>query len=220
MDIGLDRMLRAHTKVGDITVRALSDLDVRERDRVALEESRKEADRLRDEQSDGYGELIAPMLEMSEDEMRAAVVAFQGRQFWRDIEDELPFQYIPFPDEATLEERQEVLRKREAHEEEIRQERTEVIAKRLVAFNDKVQNWTLEVLKQEVMRRAVAAHSLAKYADVYQYMTLVLACLKNGKPLFKKWKDVPEMSSRALEKLFAAYREVDSVDPWELEGNC
>ena len=215
----LDRMLRAYTKVGDVTVRALSDLDVRERDRIALEASREEADRLRDEASDGYGELVAPLLEIGDDEMRAAIVAFQGRRYWRDIENELPYQYVPFPDDATLEERQEVLRKRETHEELIREERASVIAKRIAAFDEKVQSWTTEVLRREIQRRAIASHSLAKYADVWNYVTLVLACFRDGKPLYKKWEDVPEMATRAVERLFTAYREVDSVDPWELEKN-
>ena len=215
----LDRMLRAYTKVGDITVRALSDLDVRERDRIALEASREEADMLRDEESEGHQKLIAPMLDMTEDEMRATVVAFQGRQYLRDIEVELPYEYIPFPDEATLEERQEVLRKRDAHEEKVREERAAVVAKKVAAFDGKVQNWTAEVLQGEVQRRAIAAHALAKYADVYQYATLALACFRDGDPLFEKWEDVPQMSSKAVEGLFTAYREVDSVDVWELEKN-
>lgn len=217
MDI--DRMLRAYTQVGDITVRALSDLDVRERDRIALEASREKADELRDEQSEEYKELIAPMLLMDDSEMKAAIVAFQGRQYWRDIEAELQYEYIPFPDDATLEERQEVLRKREVHEEQVRQERATVIAKRIATFDEKVKIWTTEVLQREMQRRAVAAHSMAKYADVWNYATLVLACFRNGKPLFKTWEDVPEMSSRAVEDLFTAYREVDSVDVWELEKN-
>ena len=215
MDI--DRMLRAYTQVGDVTVRALSDLDVRERDRVALEASREEADELRDEKSEKYKKLIAPMLDMNDDEMRAALVAFQGRQYWRDIEAELQYEYIPFPDDATLEERQEVLRKREIHEEEIRGQRAAVIAKRIATFDEKVQIWTTEVLRREMQRRAIAAHSMAKYADVWNYATLVLACFKDGEPLFETWEGVPEMSSRAVEKLFTAYREVDSVDVWELE---
>ncbi len=217
MDI--DRMLRAYTQVGDATVRALSDLDVRERDRIALEASREEADELRDEESEKYKELIAPMLDMSDDEMKDTIVAFQGRQYWRDIEAELQYEYIPFPDDATLEERQEVLRKREVHEEEVRRERATVIAKRIVTFDEKVQTWTTEVLQREMQRRAIAAHSMAKYADVWNYATLVLACFRGGKPLFKKWEDVPEMSARAVEGLFTAYREVDSVDVWELEKN-
>jgi len=143
----------------------MSDLDVRERDRIALEASREEADRLRDESSEEHKELIAPLLDMSDDEMRIAIVAFQGRQYWRDIEDELPHQYVPFPDDATLEERQEVLRKREVHEEEVRQERATLIAKRVAAFDEKVQNWTTEVLHREAQRRAIIAHSRAKYAD-------------------------------------------------------
>lgn len=217
MDI--DRMLRAYTQVGDVTVRALSDLDVRERDRIALEASREKADELRDEQSEEYKELIAPMLDMDDSEMKAAIVAFQGRQYWRDIEAELQYEYIPFPDDATLEERQEVLRKREVHEEQVRKERATVIAKRIATFDEKVQIWTTEVLQREMQRRAVAAHSMAKYADVWNYATLVLACFRNGKPLFETWEDVPEMSSRAVEGLFTAYRKVDSVDVWELEKN-
>ena len=217
MDI--DRMLRAYTQVGDVTVRALSDLDVRERDRIALEASREEADELRDEESKKYKELIAPMLDMDDSEMKAAIVAFQGRQYWRDIENELPYDYIPFPDDATLEERQEVLRKREAHEKQVRGDRATVIAKRIATLDEKVQAWTTEVLQREMQRRAVAAHSMAKYADVWNYATLVLACFKDGKPLFKAWGDVPEMSSRAVEDLFTAYREVDLVDVWELEKN-
>ena len=217
MDI--DRMLRAYTQVGDVTVRALSDLDVRERDRIALEASREEADELRDEKSENHKELIAPMLDMSDDEARAAIVAFQGRQYWRDVENELPYEYVPFPDDATLEERQEVLRKREVHEEEIRGQRAAVIAKRIATFDEKVQIWTTEVLQREMQRRAIAAHSTAKYADAWNYATLVLACFRNGSPLFKTWEDVPEMSARAIEELFTAYREVDSVDVWELEKN-
>lgn len=220
MAMEVDRFLRVSTKVGDITVRALSDLDVRERDRVAMEVSREEADVLRDESSEQYKELIAPLGEMTKEEMRAALVALQSRQFGREVDAELPFDHIPFPDDATLKERHEVLRQREEHEEKVRRERLKVVANRIAKYENKIQSWEAGVLRNTLLERAAMSYALAKYAEIYQYMTLVLSCFEaNGKRQFRSWKDVPKTSSKALERLFEAYRKVDSVDPWTLEKN-
>lgn len=220
MDIRIDGRFRAYTEVGSITVRALSDLDTRERDRVALQASQEYADILANEASAAHLEFVAPLLELSEEDMRDALVPLRADEMVRVVEEELPYEYVPFPDNATLVERQEVLRNREAHEESVRRQRETVVAARLSKLTEKIEGWDAETLCAGVRAEAIATHSAAKYADVFSYMTLALACYhENGKPLFDSWEDVPKMSTRALQSLYAAYREVDEIDPWTLEKN-
>lgn len=220
MELGIDEFLRVHTKVGKITVKALSDLDVRERDRIALRASRDYADALGEEDSEEFQEHVAPLLEMDAVDMRTAIASVQERQFWRDAEDELPFDYVPFPDEPTLEERQDVLRRREEHEDGVKEKRRQAVAKRLANFIEKMQDWSDEMLRRQLRNRAIANLSWARYADVYTWATLALACFDgDGKPYFSSYEKVAKTSSKMTAKLFEAYRHVDSVDPWELEKN-
>ena len=218
MEIKIDGRFRAYTEVGEITVRALSDLDVQERRRVAMLESANERDVLTDKTSDRYKELVADAIsEADDDTMRAAVVQFESSAAADNAEELLPFQYIPFPDGATLEERHEVIRKREEHEAEVRAQRLKFIAERAEKLRKKVADWDTETLRRELERRIVANWVLAKYTEVFQYQTLVLACFRDGKPMFASWEEVRDHSDKLIKKLFAAYREVDNVDPWELE---
>jgi len=214
----IDGRFRAYTNVGDITVRALSDLDVQERRQVAMLESANERDVLSDKDSDRYRELVADAIsEADDDTMRAAIVQFESSIAGDNAEELLPFQYIPFPDGATLEERHEVIRKREGHEAEVRGQRIKYVAERTEKLRKKVEDWDTETLQRELERRIIANWVLAKYTEVFQYQTLVQACFVDGKPMFGSWQEVRDHSDKLVKKLFTAYREVDSVNPWELE---
>ena len=214
----IDSRFRAYIKVGEITVRALSDLDVQERRRIAMLESADERDVLTDKTSDRYKELVADAIgEADDDIMRAAIVQFESSAAADSAEELLPFQYIPFPDGATLEERHEVIRRREEHEIEVRAQRLKFIEERVEKLRKKAADWNTETLRRELERRIIANWVLAKYTEVFQYQTLMLACFVNSKPMFDSWQEVRDYSDKLVKKLFAAYREVDNVDPWELE---
>jgi hypothetical protein len=165
--VEIDGRFRAYTSVGNITVRALSDLDVQERRRVAMLESADERDVLSDKDSDRYKELVADAISEADDDiMRAAIVSFESSAAGDDAEEFLPFQYVPFPDGATLEERHEVIRKREEHEEGVRAQRLKYIAERTEKLRKKVAGWDTETLQRELERRIVANWALAKYTEV------------------------------------------------------
>ena len=219
--VRIDGRFRAYIEVGEITVRALSDIDVQERRRVALEESATERDLLADEESDKYKELILEAIgEADDNTMRVAIAQFESSMAADDVEDLLPFQYIPFPDKATLEERHEVIRKREEHEAKVRTQRVKYIEERIEKLRNKVEGWDTETLRRELERRIIGSWVLAKYTEVFQYQTLVLACFRDGKPMFGSWQEVRDHSDKLVKRLFAAYREVDSIDPWLLEKNA
>lgn len=220
MDIRIDSRFRAQIQVGDITVRALSDVDIQQLRRLALEESAKEREALSDVESEYRKEVVEePIAEANEEMMCDAIVQFETVRFNEEAEDAFPFSFIPFPDGATLEERHEVLKKREEHEEKVHTERAKYIAARLDRFRQKVEDWDTETLERELEIKIINSWAAAKFTEVFQYQTLVLSCLKDGEPMFKSWEEVRTYSGKLIGKLFAAYRKVDSVDPWELEKN-
>ena len=122
-------------------------------------------------------------------------------------------------EDASLEERHEVIREREEHEKQVREDRLRFVDQRVEKLREKSLSWDNDVLRRETERKIVESWIWAKYNQVFQYQTLVLACFREGVPLFKSWEDVPGYSTKLIRKLFAAYREVDSIDPWELEKN-
>lgn len=220
MDVQIDGRFRAYTEVGGIIVRALSDLDVQERRKVALLASEEEREELGNKEGDHYKELVVESLEdATEGVLREALLQFAVADLTRDAEDLLPFRFVPFPNDASLEERHGVLRQREEHEAEIRAERLKYVDQRVDKLREKSLAWEYDVLLRETERKIVESWIWAKYTQVFQYQTLVLSCFKDGAPLFKCWEDVPKNSDKFVKRLFSAYREVDSVDPWELEKN-
>lgn len=220
MDIRIDSRFRAQVEVGDITVRALSDADVQQLRRLALEESAEEREILSDIESDRHKELVEDAIADADDEMmRDAIVQFGTATASEEAEESFPFSFIPFPDGATLEERHEVIRGRKEHEIEILTQRAKYITDRLDGLRKKVEGWDTETLERELETRIVSSWAMAKFTEVFQYQTLALSCFTDGEPVFSSWEDVRAYSDKLVKKLFAAYREVDSVDPWELEKN-
>jgi hypothetical protein len=220
MDIRIDSRFRAQTQVGDIIVRALSDTDVQQLRRLALEESAKEREELADPDSERRKELVDEAIAGADEEMmRDAIVQFEAATANEEAEDTFPFSFIPFPDSASLEERHEVIRERREHEEEVRTQRAKYIDERLERLRKKVEGWDAEILERELEIRIINSWAMARFTEGFQYQTLVLSCFKDGVPLFGSWQEVRGYSSRLIRKLFAAYREVDSVNPWELEKN-
>lgn len=220
MDIRIDSRFRAQVAVGDITVRALADADVQQLRRLALEESAKEREILSDTESERHIELVTEAIADADDEMkRAAIVQFGVAAAGEEAEEAFLFSFVPFPDGATLEERHEVIRGRKDHEAEILEERAKYVAERLDGLRGKVDGWDTEILERELETRIVNSWAMAKFTEVFQYQTLALSCFRDGDPVFSSWEDVRTYSNKLVKKLFAAYREVDSIDPWELEKN-
>lgn len=220
MDVRIDGRFRAYTEVGGITVRALSDSDTQLRRRVALEESAAVREELTDTESARHKELVSgPIAEATDDEMREAIIRFAASDAEREAAEAFPFRFVPFPDGASLEERHEVLKKREESEAAVMAERLGYVSNRTARLHEKAKGWDTDVLGRELARRIIESWVWAAYGETFQYQTLVLACFRDGEPVFSSWRDVAQFSEKLVAKLFEAYREVDDVDPWELEKN-
>jgi len=224
--LSMDAMYRVRTTVtmpdgAVMVVRTLSEAEVQTKNRMALDASRQRADRLRDPQSDEHKELIAPLHWLNANAARAILVSLKQTELRREAVSQIPYEFIPIPDGASLEEKREILSRREKSEEETRTKREKWVSARLSEYQSKIEQLDHETLLLELESQTILAYAYQAYFDTLQYATLYLACRRDdGSRWFSSLEQVQEMGVAVLDKIFAAYREVDSVDPWELEKNA
>lgn len=224
--LSMDAMYRVRTELtmpdGSVMiVRTLSEAEVQTKNRMALDASRRRADDLRDPQSAAHKELIAPLRGLSVSAARTILSSLKQTALRRDAVGEIPYEFIPIPDGASLEEKQEVLARREKSEEKTRERREQWVASRLKEYQAKIEKLEHDAVLRELEAQTILAYAYQSYFDTLQYATLYLACRhEDGRRWFSSLEQVSEMGSAVLDRVFAAYREVDGVDPWELEKNA
>src|SRR3990167_8740007 len=118
--VTVDRLFRGRQKVDlrgiVLNVRALTDLEVYERSRLAMAASMRAQQRLRDHASDDYLASIVSLERLEGEAPRSLWTPERTGELGPDIYRECPLAYIPFPDNPTEDGNRDVLAKREEAE--------------------------------------------------------------------------------------------------------
>ena len=206
-----------------VTVRTLTDAEVNMRDLASLEASSRKEEELSDKTGEQYLSMIEPLERLDPPDLIAIIMAVRERLVDERVRSEYPFRYIPFPDEATEDERREVLTKRREHEERVRQRRSEEKSRRLTEEREELESLSEEELLGRATNNLVRTEMFTAQMAEFYAQTLHLACRDDGdKPVFdlgviRRHGRKDGLNEMVFSRLLEVYGEIDTTDPWELE---
>lgn len=225
MGYDLDQFFRVTTKLelpGGTTVylRTLSDWETRQRTEAALIASTKKRRELRDPETMAHATYVEPINFASEEELRNTISALESRHIARDVVDEMPTPYIPFPDDASLEERQDVVDKREKAEETAQKRRKKAIEARA----KKVRKGLAKKKKAHLLERCktaqINAQALVAYVEAFNRQGVFYSCFKDEnrtERFFESPEEANSLPPIIYEKLLAEYATIDRAQSRDLE---
>jgi hypothetical protein len=212
----LDKLFRTTTDVElpggrTVSVRVLSDPDIRVRDDMSQRAYRRVARAFRNEESEEYINNVAPLDDASDDSLRSLLVALHSVAVRHEAVREFRPAVIPEPEGATPDEKIEVEDKRDAEDERVQKERIAHIEGRLNKYRKSLK----ELDPKALLDRAKAGISAPFSTDAAdeEFMCWTIHLSTDG--AFEV-EDVRNMHPAIKDKLMEAYLEVDRIDPFDL----
>lgn len=224
-DFGIDKLFRAYKEVelpnGTVLrVRALSDLEIRTIDQRALALSAEYREKLDRQDSDEYRALVYDSGKWDEDAIIDMLEPYYRLQFVEEAARKIPYEYIPFPENASEEQRREILAKRQKSEEEIRKKRDKFVEDSLKRKINKLRKLAHDQFVAETLKDIKEMAARLEYSTYRTLLILLAACEKeDGERYFSNLEEVMSVPERIRNELFLAYNEVSAIDVWELEKN-
>lgn len=201
-----------------VSVRALSDVEQRQRELEALRLSATLAERLKDEQSADYQSIILPLLQGEPDALKNNLLAFKRIDATREAALTIRPRYLPFPDNASDEEKRDVVIAREKQNATIAEEKQVYVTKELEKTRLLLETLPDADLRHQLKRYAINGSSYNLYSDEYIRQTVYISTeTEDGKRrYFASVDEVRRLNPKVRDFLWRAYVEVDSIDPFNL----
>jgi len=201
-----------------LRIRALSDTEQRERDLEALRVSAVFQKALRNEDSREYQAILLPFAESTPEEKRNALTAYRMLSAVREAAQNIRPRFIPFPDNASEDERRDVLNQRLEQMTKITEQRRAETERLVEETKRQVADLNGDGLSALLRKHAISASADGLYTDEFVNQTIYLASeTEDGSARFYASPQVVRsLHAKVRNKLFDEYLEVDAVDPFLL----
>ena len=210
--VTLDRLMRPTKQVSVagrvFTVRALTDLERNLRFRAATLARSKISRKLDDPNSEEHLVNFGDYASSTDEELRDVIAIFRRRDAWMQATKSVQYNFIPYPDEATEEERDAVNKQREDMLDRLNKERDAFVDKYIADLRKGLENGTREALLAEYMKAAKENILLGAFNEEADFQTLYIS-LDGKMPM----EDVRGLHPSVRQKLLEAVMEVDNIDP-------
>ena len=219
--ITLDRLYRARKAVAlpdnsTVLVRALSDAERRQIQTDSLAASMRFDRALKDHNSNEYLCYVYPLESATRDELIEALAQWRRSELMLAAQREFKDEYLPFPDDATLEEMKAVVLQREESEARIKASREAFIEKQIVDERIRLSDKPEDALRVSALKyRAQYVSALEAYAENVR-RCVYYSCEKTDGGRAYTFEEVCNLETSVLNKLYTEHKEVDSLDPWEI----
>ena len=225
MGYDLDQFFRVKSEIelpGGVKcyLRTLADYEVRERQDRAVLASKKRRDELRDPDSELYKTYIAAIEFATDEDLRASIMALETREITRQVLEEIQPRYIAFPDDATLEEKHEVIGKREKEEKAVRPKRDKAIKARVKALEKDLGKRKRNYLVNRMRVAQENARVLQEFVMAFDRLTVYYSCFKDKRRkerLFKSPEEVGQLSPVVINVLLDQYGRIDQASIRQLQ---
>src|SRR3990167_2478385 len=219
--VTVDRLFRVRQKVDlrgiVLNVRALTDLEVYERSRLAMAASMRAQQRLRDHASDDYLASIVSLERLEDETLRSICTTNNSGELGPDLYKEFPQEYIPFPDNPTEDESRDVLAKREEAEKRVLEKRVGSLRDRLEKYSQSIAEKTREWLLKEAARLVERSVVESAFEVEYDVQSLYLAVeTLEGDRYFKALEEARGLPGSVRAQLMTVLRGVNDLDPLAL----
>jgi hypothetical protein len=205
-----------------ILVRTLTDAEVNHRELEAIKAASVVEAEFEDETSQRYKDLIEPLQRLDHDGLVAIIMAVQEVVIREEVVRENPFRYVPFPDDATEDEKRDVMRRREEQEAQVRQRRSEEISRRLSARREEMQILEDDDLMKRAKRALVNTEAFNRRIEEFYTQTVYQSTWLDSKHPFKLEAvrghgKRDGLNEKVFRKILEVYGEIDTADPWVLQ---
>lgn len=198
-----------------VTVRVLSDIDTQARSDYALSEQAKMVELLKDSTSDVYKTRIAILGDSATESLIDIVCDIKRMDYVREAYDLHRTDFYVFPDNATDEEKVNVLQRQAQHEREVREAQTNYVINAENNLRAKLEKMEHASLVEMAKSAAVNTYGVRARLLADRHWVIANAFEVDGKPVWTI-DSVKELPGKVQDFLVAQYQEVDSIDPWEL----
>jgi len=217
----LDEFFRANRDIelpnGEIvTQRVLSDFEMNAKRDYALSEATRVSDALKNPESDLYKTKILPLEDTALETLIDLMAQGRMYELEREARDLYRLDFVPTPDEATLIEEIDTGKKQTEIELKVYADRAKHVLGGINAYRQKVSELPRETLLKELHTRAIQSFTYAMSQDSDVYYTVWCSIESDGKKHWKTVDDIHQMPMPVIDRLYKLYKEMDSIDPWEI----
>jgi len=196
--VTLDHLFRNKVKVRlgeeELWMRTLSDLDLQARDEYSLLAMARRRRELEDPKTIEHELYIAGLQHASDDELRAIILISSTAEFQREAWNEVKPVFYPFPDDATDEEKAEVLKKREEDQKRMEQERLDYVNQRISSLQASLRNLTREQLLELAKRKQLEQQSRLAALRAFQDYTVYASVFRDEACQSRRFSSPEEVS--------------------------
>lgn len=194
-----------------ISVRVLSDPEIRVRDNQSQRAYQQVARAFRNKESEEYIQNVAPLEDAEDESLRALLVAMHAVTVRHEAVREIRPTVIPEPEGAMPDELLDVEDRRAAEDKRVYEERVAHVEARLNTYRDSLAELGSEVLLERAKSQISVPFASDAADEEFACWTIHLATDKE-----LDVEDVRGMNPKVKEILMAAYLEVDRIDPFAL----
>ena len=200
-----------------VTLRVLSDLEMNAKRDYALNEVVRVSEQLKDVTSDLYKTKIAPLGDSSLESLIDLMAQGRMYELEREARELYKVDFVPTPEDPTLEEEVSTEKKQSAFEIRVYSDRAKYIMDGLSAYRAKVSELPKETMLKELHARAIQAYSYSTSQDAEVYYTVW--CATENSDGNKHWKTVDhvhQLPMKIIDHIYTLYKGLDAIDPWAL----
>lgn len=229
MELFLDKLFRVSKVVAlpgtEVTVRALSDAELRSRESIARAASAKYRKLLRNPDSDEHIAFVESLDELTDPQL-IEVIVLQYSQL--EAQDEARSQskpeFIPTPDNPSDVEKLDVIDEQKDEDERVSELYKSTLKTMLDNYRKNVESWDRNKLLAESRNWTIRGLAYTEYLRTSILASLYLATEKNGKRYFPNLDALENTSQMVVNRLYEEFVKVNEVDAWEiakeaLQGN-
>lgn len=192
-----------------VSVRVLSDPEIRVRDNNSQRAYQRVARAFRDKESEEYIHNVAPLEDAEDDSLRSLLVAMHAVTVRHEAVREIRPTVIPEPEGAMPDELVEVEDRRAEEDKRVLDKRVAHIEARVNKYRESIAELDGEVLLERAKAQISVPFASDAADEEFTCWTIHLAT--DGE---FKVEDIRGMNPKVKEALMAAYLEVDRVDPF------
>jgi len=226
-DYTLDRFYRVQGEVqlpdgSTIYLRSLSDSEIGIRRKAAVLAARGRREELRDEKGAAFRDFIKPIPDADDGDLVNTIVALSQGDFTREAVEKYPRRHIPYPDDADLDERLEVDDQRDAHWQQVIQDRAKYMEGRSQTHEKAVRDkWTREQRVAKCVDLQKSNQAMSAYLEEDERQLLLLGSFKDKKRkqrYFTSSAMIGELDTRVKTRLRDELNNLSQVDVFAVQG--
>jgi len=217
----LDSLFRTSVTVSlpgrEVQVKALGDLQNRQRENMARSASQKYRKKLKDEGSEEYSLFIEPLADLTHAELvQFLSLAYQQLEAQDEARKQVKQVFVPEPDEATLDEKIDAKEQQSQADTDALKQFNDTVDQLVSAYRQQIDAWDDAKLVSEAKIQAVSFYSLSEYLRAYLLASVLLSSTVNGKRLFPDIESVDSANQVVVGQLYDAFKSVNDLGAWDL----